>query len=214
MKKCWSLLSLLCLLFLIPAGCSHKIKCLPNENCHGFSAPWKKPKVCRASIYTSNSSGIFLAEQGTQEIELFDKVILLVPSDALFEPNSAEFTANAYPILEALTRFLSLYPHEKIQIGGHTDPLGSFKHKEKISTQQATAVTGYLWAHGVEALPLRNRVTFSGNGSNQPIATNKKIHGMELNRRIEIVISDPPPETTDQHTSVAVFLKNKKTFTK
>lgn len=205
---------------LVLSGCSSKMTCvgkanaIPKDDCHGFMASWKKPYFCRASVYSSDSNDVFLGEQGIRQMELDDKVIVLIPSDALFDPNEVEFKQNAYPILASLAKLLKQYPDKLIQVSAHTDPISSFKQNEKHSTQQAVAVTGYLWTKEIKTAPVSDRVSFLGRGDTQPIATNEKIRGMALNRRIEIVISDPPIEPTQTDASVGAYLKNKKSFRK
>jgi outer membrane protein OmpA-like peptidoglycan-associated protein len=194
----------------VSKACLEKTNVIPVEDCHGFIAPWKKPYYCPAEAHATGSSGAFLSKQGMQQIEMPNQTLLVIPSDALFAPNSSELKEEAYPLLSALTSYLKQYSDQKIQVSAHVDPIGAFKHRETLTTQQATAVTGYLWAHGVEVSPVSDRVTFLGEGATKPIATNRKIRGMALNRRIEISMRDMPQEQEVDTARLAASLKNRK----
>lgn len=163
---------------------------LCSTDCHGFTCRWQKPSVCPAQIDTSNSHLAALEKQGAQAVLLDKRFILVIPSDAIFLPNSTEFTPDAQKILMELGKFLRSYPDQKIAISAHTDPIGTDRQNKQLSTDQATAVFNSLWAQGLIPHPNDNRVTFVGEGSSRPIATNEKLAGMQKNRRIEIAIGE------------------------
>ena len=76
-------------------------------------------------------------------------------------------------------------PHIKVEIGGHTDSLGSEKANQKISEKRAESVKKYL----MDKFNIPgDRMTFKGYGGKKPIADNGTKEGRAKNRRVEIRI--------------------------
>ena len=71
-----------------------------------------------------------------------------------------------------------------MQVGGHTDNVGSPAGNQTLSEQRANAVLGYLVGKGVPAAQL----TAVGFGPTQPIADNTTADGRGSNRRIEFTV--------------------------
>ncbi|MGK9476558.1 OmpA family protein [Melioribacter sp. OK-6-Me] len=101
-----------------------------------------------------------------------------------FEFNSAELTAESYPILYDAVKTLLANPDMKVEIQGYTDNIGSEEYNKKLSQKRADAVKNYLIAKGVNG----DRLTSVGYGESNPIADNKTAEGRAANRRIEFVI--------------------------
>ena len=76
-------------------------------------------------------------------------------------------------------------PNIKVEIGGHTDSLGSAKANQKISEKRAESVKKYLMDKFNIA---GDRMVVKGYGSSKPIATNSTKEGRAKNRRAEIRI--------------------------
>jgi OOP family OmpA-OmpF porin len=76
-------------------------------------------------------------------------------------------------------------PDIKVEIGGHTDSLGSEKANQKISEKRAESVKKYL----MDKFNIPgDRMTVEGYGSKKPIADNGTKEGRAKNRRVEIRI--------------------------
>jgi len=198
------------------SGCAGKPASQITKDCHGLNVPWEKSCFCRASVCSSQSSAVALGKQGIQIADFPHKTILLIPSDAIFEINSAEVKPEADPILAKLLTFLKQYSSRRIDVIANTDHIASVEQNRKLSTQQATEITGYLWDNGINTTPLNNQIELTGVGDEFPIATNQKLSGMATNRRIEIIIYDqenPKPAKTSR-ADIATYLKNKKCYTK
>jgi len=69
----------------------------------------------------------------------------------------------------------------KIEIGGHTDNVGSAKDNQILSENRAKSVYNYLLKNQIEL----NRLSFKGYGQNKPIDTNDTEKGRANNRRTE-----------------------------
>lgn len=125
---------------------------------------------------------------GVQYVNLHGRLVVLIPTHLIFENNSADFNQNAPIILTPLAKYLHNYPNADIHISGNASPILDHKlfSKIRISTKRATKVAGYLWQEGINK-GCRRKLTFSGNGADYPISTNKVIQGLTENRRIQIV---------------------------
>jgi outer membrane protein OmpA-like peptidoglycan-associated protein len=109
-------------------------------------------------------------------------------SDVLFDFNQATLKPGAREKLSKLAGILLAYPGAyRMQIEGHTDAVGSQGYNLKLSEDRAEAVRDYLIG---AALPADRMVAVLGFGKLRPVATNDTPEGRQINRRVEIVISD------------------------
>lgn len=72
-------------------------------------------------------------------------------------------------------------------IEGHTDSQGSDDFNMTLSQQRAESVKSYLVSHGIA----EDRITATGKGESQPIASNDSTEGRANNRRVEIIVQHP-----------------------
>jgi OOP family OmpA-OmpF porin len=103
-----------------------------------------------------------------------------------FELDSARLTPNAKVILDQVGDALIAKTDIKIEIDGHTSSEGSDGHNQKLSDNRAESVKQYLISRGVDA----GRMTTKGFGEGQPIADNGNEEGRELNRRVELKVTE------------------------
>lgn len=104
-----------------------------------------------------------------------------------FEMGKSIITANSKPYLNLIGSILVKYPKLKFEIGGHTDNRGLPKANMKLSQARAKAVLKQL----VDANPdLASHISAKGYGPSKPKATNKTAAGRELNRRVEIKVTN------------------------
>jgi outer membrane protein OmpA-like peptidoglycan-associated protein len=71
-------------------------------------------------------------------------------------------------------------------VEGFTDSVGSNSHNQQLSERRANAVGEALQTMGVSA----DRIAEHGYGETAPVADNSTPEGRQLNRRVEIVISN------------------------
>lgn len=124
-----------------------------------------------------------------QEINFMLEPLLIgksfVIEDLLFEFDSSDLLPGASEQLSKLVEFLETNPSVKIEIIGHTDNLGDRKYNQDLSEMRAEKIYRYLGSKISD-----ERISFSGKGSTEPVATNETEAGRAKNRRTEIKILD------------------------
>lgn len=127
------------------------------------------------------------ASQGTGvEVARTDdnRLKLNVPSDVSFDTGRADIKPQMRPVLDEISR--NLDPGVRVTIVGHTDSTGSDAINDPLSRDRAEAVRDYLSARGVSP----SRVSVTGRGSHEPVASNDSESGRAANRRVEIFLSE------------------------
>ncbi|WP_373182021.1 OmpA family protein [Halomonas campaniensis] len=114
-----------------------------------------------------------------------DDIVLNMPSSVTFGFDSSDLTSNARNALNDVASILTQYDDTRVNIGGHTDSTGNADYNQRLSERRAEAVGNYLAQSGVA----RNRLSMTGYGENQPVASNATEEGRAQNRRVEITLS-------------------------
>ena len=99
-----------------------------------------------------------------------------------FDNDSYIIKAESNEELDRLYNLLLSNPEIKIKINGYTDNVGNEKHNQWLSEQRTKSVVDYLIQKGIS----KERLTFTGYGSDNPIATNETEEGRAANRRVEV----------------------------
>jgi outer membrane protein OmpA-like peptidoglycan-associated protein len=102
-----------------------------------------------------------------------------------FETGRAALKPESFRSLNALIEFLNEYPNVRVEIGGHTDNVGSAAVNLKISEERAVSVAEYVIAQGIPA----TRVVSKGYGFEKPKASNRTAEGRAQNRRVDFTIT-------------------------
>lgn len=124
-----------------------------------------------------------LAELNAKKTE---RGLVITLGDVLFDVNEAELKSGSERNVRRIADFLQEYPERKALIEGFTDSTGSESYNQELSERRAEAVRRFLIANGVSA----DRITARGYGEANPVASNKTAAGRQLNRRVEIIISE------------------------
>lgn len=115
-----------------------------------------------------------------------EPVLLRLPSDVLFDFDSAKLKPEADPLLTKAIGLITKYPQADIQIDGYSDSFGRADYNLSLSQQRAEAVQAWL----------RNHITqdgykfhSQGHGStNFVVGIQGSIEQQQPNRRVEILI--------------------------
>lgn len=153
-------------------GCTYNTVC--SEEVY-FSRAKSTPEI-RAYYFSQ------LREKGVQVIQLGETLRIVLLSDYLFYPDSANIRRDYRKVLKTVVELINTYEMISIKVSGYTDNIGSIIKKQALTTRQAQVVARYLWALGVDA-----RLTYArGYSLQNPVDWNGSFQGRHNNRRIEI----------------------------
>lgn len=131
-----------------------------------------------------------IAQQEQQLKELDAKQtprgMVITLGDVLFAVNKAELSAGGVRNVQKLADFLNRYPQRKVLIEGHTDSTGSRSINQPLSERRADAVRSALVGMGIGV----DRIETRGYAEDYPVASNNDAAGRQMNRRVEIILSD------------------------
>jgi len=108
----------------------------------------------------------------------------MVLKNVFFETGSFELKKSSKVELDKLLSFMKVNPKVAVEIGGHTDNVGSAELNKELSKNRANAVRSYLIENGA----LDGRIIAVGYGDSKPIADNESEEGRAKNRRTEFVV--------------------------
>ena len=117
-----------------------------------------------------------------------DRGLVLTLGDVLFTSGRADLKAGATANLDRLVTFLNQNPDRKVEIEGHTDNVGSDDYNQGLSQSRADSVRSFLMQQGISS----ERIVASGKGEQRPVADNESEGGRQQNRRVEVIIENPP----------------------
>ena len=117
-------------------------------------------------------------------LEPITKGTKVVLNNIFFESGRAELKPISYVELNKAVELMQQNTTMVIEIGGHTDNLGTEAANLSLSQKRAEAVKGYLELAGIET----SRLQAKGYGESNPIEDNSTAEGRKANRRSECVI--------------------------
>jgi outer membrane protein OmpA-like peptidoglycan-associated protein len=115
-----------------------------------------------------------------------ERGLVLTLQDVLFDVGHAELKPGGLRAVQKLAAFMQDYSDRRVRIEGFTDSTGSAEYNQQLSEQRAFAVKDALMQAGIDP----DRIELQGYGESYPVASNDTNEGRQLNRRVEIVISD------------------------
>lgn len=126
------------------------------------------------------------SELDNLKTEQTDRGIVLTLDTIVFDVNEATLNPGANMVLDEVAGFLREYENRTLVIEGFTDSSGEASYNEELSQRRAESVKQALVSRGID----ENRIETRGYGERFPVATNNTNVGRQLNRRVEIVISN------------------------
>jgi outer membrane protein OmpA-like peptidoglycan-associated protein len=115
-----------------------------------------------------------------------ERGMVVTLGDVLFDTNRARLKPGGVREVQKLAAILGENPQRKVAIEGFTDSTGSDERNQELSEQRANAVREVLLEAGISP----SRITTRGYGKSLPVASNATEAGRQLNRRVEILLSD------------------------
>ena len=115
-----------------------------------------------------------------------DHGIVITLGDVLFGTDLARLNAEGMRNAQKLATLLQQNPNRKVLVEGFTDSTGTTAHNQELSERRANAVRTGLLEMGIAS----NRIAIRGKGEAMPVAANDTAANRQLNRRVEISLSD------------------------
>jgi outer membrane protein OmpA-like peptidoglycan-associated protein len=112
--------------------------------------------------------------------------IVLTLDDVLFDTGKAQLKSGADRSLDQIAAFLNDNPERRVQIEGFTDAQGTDDYNLELSQRRADSVAMAIIRRGIDA----QRVRAMGYGEEFPVASNDSAGSRQLNRRVEIIVSN------------------------
>lgn len=116
-------------------------------------------------------------------------VVITLSGSVLFPSGKSTLLETAKTRLDQVAEALKAQTSDRtIVVEGHTDSQGSDRINEPLSQRRAETVRDYLVTRGVDV----DRISAVGMGARRPVVDNGTAENRANNRRVEIVISNPP----------------------
>lgn len=152
-------------------------------------AAWQDEELAAASANAERDREL-IAKQEAQLKELnakkTERGLVITLGDVLFNTGKAQLKSGGINNVQKLADFLKQYPKQKVLVEGHTDSTGSDTFNLGLSDRRASAVRVALIDKGISS----DRITTRGYGEAYPVAGNDTAAGRQMNRRVEIILSD------------------------
>ncbi|GAB2877030.1 OmpA family protein [Pseudoduganella ginsengisoli] len=124
-----------------------------------------------------------------------DRGIVMTMGDVLFNVDQSNLTAGGMQVLQKLADVMRQHPDRTVMVEGFTDSTGTAEHNLVLSQRRAESVRNALMNMGIEG----TRISTRGYGEEYPVASNANSADRQLNRRVEIVLSDAGRTVNARH---------------
>ena len=115
-----------------------------------------------------------------------ERGMIITIGDVLFGTDQANLTPDGMATVRKLANVMQQYPNRTVLVEGFTDSTGTVAHNQELSERRASSVASTLTTMGVP----RDRVAMRGYGPAYPVAANDTANNRQMNRRVEIVLSN------------------------
>jgi len=150
-----------------------------------------------AAIRAAQAAQVQTADAQARALQLEDQLrelnakktergMVVTIGDVLFDTGRAELKSGSGRDMAKLAEFFKNNPQRTALVEGFTDSVGGDAANLDLSNRRAEAVRVLLVGMGVD----RQRIDARGYGESFPVADNVNAGGRQLNRRVEIVLSD------------------------
>jgi len=153
------------------------------------AANWQANQLAVASANSERDQ----AQIAQQELQLqalnakkTERGMVITLGDVLFSTDKAQLKSGGTRNVQKLADFLTQYPQQKVLVEGYTDSIGSDSYNQELSDRRAYAVRTALMEMAISS----DRVATRGYGEAFPVAGNDNATSRQLNRRVEIILSD------------------------
>jgi outer membrane protein OmpA-like peptidoglycan-associated protein len=114
-----------------------------------------------------------------------ERGLVITLNDVLFNVDRAELSAEGMRTAQKMADVLLQEPQSVVLVEGFTDSTGTSSHNLDLSQRRAESVRNALIGLGVP----KDKIATRGYGEAYPVASNTDAGSRQLNRRVEIVLS-------------------------
>lgn len=133
-----------------------------------------------------------IEQVGGQVYQVGQYVGIEIPTDDLFEENSADLYPNASGILDALVNIVNRFPNHNILISGNTSGFYKSQYEQSLSQARAREIAAYLWSHGIDEFQSDSNhirtLQYVGYGDYFKVASDLTNSGIRQNSRVQITL--------------------------
>ena len=126
------------------------------------------------------------AQMADLQAKKTERGMVVTIGDVLFATDQASLTPDGVSTIRKLADVMVQNPNRTVLVEGFTDSTGSHAHNQQLSERRAASVANALTGMGID----RSRVAMRGYGEAYPVADNNSAANRQLNRRVEIVLSN------------------------
>ena len=152
-------------------------------------------RMADASRQATIDAQIRAARLESQLADLFAKKtergMVITLGDVLFGSDKASLTAGGTRSAQKLADVLQQNPNRTVLVEGFTDSTGADAYNQQLSERRGMTVRDALLQMGIGS----ERISVRGYGESYPVAANDTAANRQLNRRVEIVLSDDTGKT-------------------
>lgn len=135
-----------------------------------------------STLFEVDAEGRILKHSG--DIKLSPSADGRVRLLVFFDFDKATLQSSSYPELNRAVALMKANPNMEVEIAGFTDAQGTDSYNKDLSQRRANTVREYIVRQGVEGA----RLTATGYGEGNPVASNDTEEGRAENRRVEFVV--------------------------
>jgi outer membrane protein OmpA-like peptidoglycan-associated protein len=158
------------------------------------AAAQRSAEMARADTLQAQLQSQLIADRNRQLLDQLKDLdarstprgLVISLEDVLFDTDKAALRPAGLSKVGRLAQVLKNNGQRRVLIEGFTDSTGSASYNQALSGERAEAVRGALLGQGIAM----ERVSARAYGESAPVADNATAAGRQMNRRVEIVLSD------------------------
>lgn len=145
-----------------------------------------RAKTAEAQARTAQLEAQLEAQLADLAAKKTERGIVITLGDVLFGTDQSSLTPDGMRSAQKLADVLRQNPMRTVLVEGFTDSTGAAAYNQELSSRRAASVRDALMQMGIAS----QRISVRGYGQDHPVAGNDNASGRQLNRRVEIVLSD------------------------
>jgi outer membrane protein OmpA-like peptidoglycan-associated protein len=142
--------------------------------------------TARDGEVNQGESQLLAAQLENMQASQTSRGIVLTLDDVSFDKGKAQLRPGADRSIDQIAAFLNENPERRVQVEGFTDSHGTNDFNLELSQSRADAVAMAIIRRGINA----ERVRAVGFGEGFPVASNSNDGSRQMNRRVEIIVSN------------------------